>query len=100
MVEGGVSETRAPGLRLRGLEQRAAALPALVDEEGQHHQVGEHGAEVLRSVAEVVLEAIALVLQGVAYRCELLKDPPRRTLGRGCTARRVDRRGRRWPAGG
>ena len=30
------------GLRLRGLKQDAAALQALVNEEGQHHQGGEH----------------------------------------------------------
>ena len=67
---------RAFGLCLRGLEQRTAALLALVDEERKHHQVGEHRAEVALAVAEVVLEAVALVLQGVEG---LVLDAPARS---------------------
>ena len=48
-----------------GLEQPAAALLDLVDQARQHHQVHEHGAEMLMAVTEVVLEVIALVLEGV-----------------------------------
>jgi hypothetical protein len=55
----------ALGGRQGGLEQPAAALLDLIDQKRQHHQVHEHGAEVLVAVTEVVLEVIALVLEGV-----------------------------------
>ena len=42
-----------------GLKQSAAALLDLIDQEGQQHQVHEHGTEVLVAVTEVVLEVIA-----------------------------------------
>ena len=53
------------GGRHGDLEQPAAALLDLVDQEGQHHQAHEHGAQVRGAVTEVVLEVIALVLEGV-----------------------------------
>ena len=71
--------TRPFGLGLRGLEQGAAALLALVDEKRQHHQVGEHRAEVLVAVAEVVLEGLVILLY---------KLPSGRVVGEGELGRR------------
>ena len=52
-------------LALTFLKKPAVALLYLVDQEGQHHQVRQYRTQVLIAVAEVVLEVIALVLQGV-----------------------------------
>ena len=61
--------------RHSGLKQPAAALLDLIDQKRQHHQLHQHGAEVLAAVTEVVLEVIALVLEGVEG---LLLDLPAR----------------------
>ena len=57
------------GLALRrrygGLKQPAAMLLDLIDQKRQHHEVHEHGAEVVVAVTEVVLEVVALVFEGV-----------------------------------
>ena len=56
---------RAALLFPRRPEQRATALLHLINQEGEHRQLGEHRRQMLFAVAEVVFEAIALVLQGV-----------------------------------
>ena len=54
-----------PFLRQRRLEQPAAHLLSLIDQKGQHHQDGEHRAQVLLAEAKVVLKMVALVLERV-----------------------------------
>ena len=57
----------------RLFEEPAAHLTGLVNEKGQHHQDGEHGAEVLFAKTIVVAKVVALVLQGIEG---FVFDPP------------------------
>ena len=55
----------ADGRLLSGLEQLAAFLLNLVNQESQHHQTRKHGCQMLVTVTKVVLKVIALVFQGI-----------------------------------
>ena len=47
------------------LEQRTRQLLHLVDQKSQHHQYSKHHRQVILAVSIVVLEMIALILQGI-----------------------------------
>ena len=55
----------APQFLPKGLEQRAAELLDLIDQERQHHQHGEDHRQVLLAVAIIVFEVVTLVLERV-----------------------------------
>ena len=46
-------------------KQPAAQLLDLIDQEGQHHQQHQRRGQIPASVAVIVLEMIALILQGI-----------------------------------
>ncbi len=52
---------QAPGLFACLSEQPAASLLDLIDEEGEHHQVGQNVRQVPVPVAEIGFEVVALV---------------------------------------
>ena len=54
---------RTSGLFAGPSEQPAASLLDLIDEECEHHEAGEDGRQVVASMAEIVFEVVALVLE-------------------------------------
>ena len=67
-----------PGFHLRLPEQLATSLLNLVNQERQHHQERKDGRQVFLAVTEVVLKAVALVLQGIE---SFVLDLPARPSG-------------------
>ncbi len=66
-------QTLAAHLGPHRLEQRATPLLDLIDEKRQHHQQGIHHREVLRAMAKIVLEVLALIFQCIA--CLIFNAP-------------------------
>ena len=54
---------RPAGRLPRRPEQGAAALLHLVDEEGKHHQGGQHVGQVLATVPEIMFQFVSLILR-------------------------------------
>jgi hypothetical protein len=59
-------------------EQPAAQLLDLIDQEGQHHQQNQNRGQIPASVAVIVLEMVALILQRIEG---LILDLPSTTSG-------------------
>ena len=78
-----------------GLIHGAGQVKGRVKEEGQEKQAEQHGRQVLLAVTEVVLEVIALVLEGVekgtgVLQCNIfLEVRGLRTWAKDCTEDRV-----------